>query len=50
MKEEIAIPRGIRDGMTIKVPGKGNYNGDLLIKVTVGKNSQFIREGDNVFT
>ena len=47
VKEEITIPRGISDGMTIKLPKKGNFDGDLLVKVQVRKSSVFGREGHN---
>lgn len=33
--------------MTIKLPKKGNYDGDLLVKVQVRKSSVFGREGHN---
>lgn len=35
MKEEIEIPRGISDGMVLKLVNKGNFDGDLIIKVQV---------------
>jgi DnaJ-class molecular chaperone len=35
VKEEIEIPRGISDGMVLKLLKKGNFDGDLLIKVQV---------------
>jgi molecular chaperone DnaJ len=47
VKEEVAIPRGISDGMVIKLPKKGNFDGDLLVKVQVRKSSVFGREGHN---
>lgn len=50
VKEEIAIPRGISDGMTIKLPKKGNFDGDLLVKVQVRKSPMFTREGHNVLS
>ena len=48
MKEEVNIPRGINDGMTIQLSGKGNFSNDLYLKVSVKKSSIFIREGINV--
>lgn len=46
-KEELEVPRGISDGMTIKLPGKGNFNGDLFLKVQVKRSSTFQRAGVN---
>lgn len=43
MKEEVNIPKGIADGMTIKLNHKGNFNGDLFLKVHVKKSSIFTR-------
>jgi DnaJ-class molecular chaperone len=43
MKEEVNIPKGIADGMAIKLNNKGNFNGDLLLKVNVKKSSVFTR-------
>ena len=37
------MPRGARDGMSIKMKGKGNYNGDLVVKLTVNKHPTFTR-------
>ena len=48
VKEQITIPKGVSDGDTIKLSGKGNFNGDLLIKINVRKHREFIREGNNV--
>jgi len=50
VKEYVEIPRGIRDGMAIIMPGKGHFNEDLLIKVNVGKNPNFVRQGDDVYS
>lgn len=47
MREEIAIPRGISEGMTIKLSKKGNMDGDLYVKVQISKSSVFAREGNN---
>ena len=48
MKEEVEIPRGVNEGMTIKLAGKGNFNGDLFMKIQVRKSSKFRRVGNNV--
>ncbi len=37
VKEEVVIPKGISDGETIKLSKKGNFDGDLLIKISVRK-------------
>lgn len=47
VKEEITVPRGINDGMTIKLSKKGNFNSDLAVKVQVRKSPIFGREGHN---
>lgn len=33
--------------MTIKLQKKGNFDGDLIIKVQVRKSTIFVREGHN---
>ena len=43
MREEINTPKGIADGMTIKLNQKGNFNGDLFLKIHVKKSSIFTR-------
>ena len=50
VKEEIDIPRGISDGMTIKLSNKGNFNGDLFLKMQVKKNPSFQRAGVNALS
>ena len=49
-KEEVEIPRGINDGMTIKLAGKGNFGGDLFLKVQVRKSVNFKRVGVNALS
>jgi molecular chaperone DnaJ len=51
--ENIIVPKGVFDGVTLKVKQKGNETlrgsvGDLLLKVTVEPSSYFQREGDNI--
>ena len=36
--------------MNIKIKGKGNYGGDLIIKISVRPNPKFRREGSNVYS
>lgn len=50
VKEEIEIPRGISDGMVLKLLKKGNFDGDLLIKVQVKRSHVFGRQGSNSVT
>ena len=56
-KEEIVefhIPAGVEDGMVLTMRGQGNaprhggVNGDLLIKIQEEKDSELIREGDDL--
>ena len=56
-KEEIVdfhIPAGVEDGMTLTLRGQGNaprhggVNGDLLIVIQEEKDSELIREGDDL--
>lgn len=56
-KEEIVsfhIPAGVEDGMVLTLRGQGNapraggVNGDLLIKIQEEKDSELIREGDDL--
>jgi len=49
-KEEVDVPRGINDGMTIKLAGKGNFGGDLFLKVQIRKSVNFKRVGVNVLS
>lgn len=48
------IPPGIKDGATIRLPGKGEAGpggtpaGDILLKVTVHPHELFTRDGDNL--
>ena len=48
--ESIDIPRGMKDGMTMKMPGKGNFGGDLMVKVSVRKSKIFDREGNDALS
>ena len=50
VKEEVEIPRGISEGMTIKLTGKGNFNGDLYLKMQVRKSLNFKRVGNNALS
>jgi len=43
VKEDLNIPRGVSDGMTMKLNNKGNFDGDLYIKVQVKKSHIFAR-------
>lgn len=49
---DIKIPAGINDGETLRIKGKGkNYQGqkgDLLLKVSIAKNPDYEREGDDL--
>jgi len=48
------IPPGVKDGATIRLPGKGEPGpggapaGDILLKVTVHPHEVFTRDGDNL--
>ena len=50
MREEVDVPRGVNDGMTIKLSNKGNFNGDLFLKLQVKKSNNFKRVGINVLS
>jgi len=43
IKEEVNIPRGISDGMTINLSHKGHFDGDLYLKIHVKKSHIFGR-------
>ena len=49
---DIKIPAGINDGETLRIKGKGKSHqgqkGDLLLKVTIAKNPEYEREGDDL--
>lgn len=53
----ISLPKGIREGMTFKMAGKGAYNqfntqaprGDLLINITITPDYDYIIQGDDVW-
>lgn len=52
---EVHIPAGIADGQSVRLKGKGQQgyhgeNGDLLIKVKVGKKYGYERKGQDVYT
>ena len=56
-KEEtvkITIPAGVEDGMQLKVGGKGNaapfdgVNGDLIVLISIEKDENLIRDGQNL--
>lgn len=55
-KVSISIPKGVEDGMRLRVPGKGDagYNGgsagDLFIVIHVKDNKNFERDGINLWT
>ncbi len=50
----ISVPPGVRDGMTLRIPGAGGRSvfggapGDLLVRVHVRSHPQFRVEGDNI--
>lgn len=52
---EVNIPKGIEDGVTLRVSGKGSYDsqtqsyGDLYLKVYVKKDKQFETEGPDLY-
>lgn len=49
---DIKIPAGIKSGEKLRVRGKGkragNQAGDLYLRIDVGQNSEYEREGDNL--
>lgn len=47
--ETITIPRGIQNNTNIKIKGKGNYGGDLIVKISVRPHPKFKRDGSNVY-
>lgn len=54
-KIRITIPAGVEDGQTIKIAGhggpgvNGGPNGDLFITFSIVNNTDFKREGDNLY-
>lgn len=51
--EKIVVPKGVYDGVTLRIKNKGNetvkgISGDLLIKLKVEPSKYFVREGDNL--
>lgn len=52
---EVAIPRGVRDGQTIRLKGKGGAGlgqggpGDAYLTISVAAHPEFRREGDDIF-
>jgi len=56
VKEGIEIPKGVEDGMTLRVRGggeasvSGGDNGDLLVQIKVKSDKFFKREGNNLLT
>ena len=53
---EVSVPRGVEDGMSIRIAGKGNAGphgqqaGDLFIRIHVEENELFERKKDDLFT
>lgn len=53
---EIQVPKGVFNGQTLKIRGKGNSstdcgeNGDLLINVHIQPNDVFFRKGIDIYT
>ena len=55
MKENINVPKGVFDGVSLRLAGKGSWSqhgdsGDLLVKVIVRPHPYFKRDGANIFT
>ncbi len=55
VKESITIPKGVDNGVNLRLSKKGNFslkgdNGDLLIKVNVRPHPYFKREGADIHT
>lgn len=54
-KIRLTIPAGVENGQVIKIKGKGGVginggpNGDLYIKFIIDNNTQFKREGNNLY-
>ena len=54
--ESISIPKGIEDGVTLRVKQKGNYSifdntqGDLYLKINVEEDKYFRRNGSDIYT
>ena len=52
----VTIPPGVRDGIKLKISGKGSASplggnhGDLYVQVSVGKHPDFERHGDDIIT
>ncbi len=44
----VKIPAGIKDGQTLRMPGKGEGGGDLLLLIKVAPHPIFRREGDHL--
>ena len=47
---QVKIPAGAKTGTKVRVKGKAPGGGDLYLKVTVEKNADFKRKGDNLHT
>jgi molecular chaperone DnaJ len=51
--ENIVVPKGVFDGVTLKVKQKGNETlkgsvGDILLKVLVEPSQYYTKDGDNI--
>jgi curved DNA-binding protein len=52
---KVKIPKGIKDGKSIRLKGRGQHGmqggqrGDLYIKINIRPNSQFERDGDDLY-
>lgn len=52
---ELDVPAGINDGQQLRVAGKGGRgtnggsNGDLFVEIHIKNNTEFVREGKNIY-
>jgi len=46
----IEVPKGVDTGNTVRIPGKGANNGDLIVLIEVGSHPYFRREGYDIHT
>ncbi|MGC8609793.1 MAG: molecular chaperone DnaJ [Thermoplasmata archaeon] len=47
---EVKIPEGADNGLNLRVRGKGNIDGDLILTIRINPDNRFRRENDDLYT
>ncbi len=47
---EVRIPPGADNGLNLRIKGKGNEDGDLILTIRINPDKNFNRDGDDLYT